>query len=765
MDSPAPVIFKRPKAKSAQRIRQASPDLNAQKLEQEVPDDSPSMVAAKLKTKVKRAKPKPVLSFGGTEEEEGGGEVFQVKKSNLSRKLALGTHPASVPLNLEQATISRPTYDQAYLNELKASTPSSRPPPVGEYDADITMDVDQVASMDVDGADLITEAVIPSESSIKVARERRKRIQKTGVSGEEDYISLSLVRQSDEPQGPHPESRLVREEDELGEGDDEFAEYTSAQERIALGKKSRKLEASKRRDAMKEMIADAQEEDEEMAEWEEKQLRRGGHAMSQATMPKPKEVYKPAPIPAAAPIPTLDPAMARLSEQLNLLTLSHAKNTTAIDSLAKERAEIDDREKEMREMVGRAEDKRAWFESFKDWLEGVAGFLDEKYPLLEKLEEEHVSLLQERFEMITSRRRAEDEGDLSNIFGDLPSPPPAELEAEEVDELGRTIPKPSPVALKRERRDARTRRRQRRLQEKRKAVEAEEGYSTDAELPSHDQSAYADALKALAVRKKDVLADVRAEEFLDPGKGRWGAWRERYSESYVGAWGGFGVVSVWEFWVRLEMDSRSLDSFKWYQGLYVYSRPGDGEMGENPLGPDGDLVASMISTAVIPRLSVLMAGGALDPYSEVHIKRAIDLVEEVEATVAEGNAKLQVLIKSIMTSFQTAITDTEAVLAKFKAAQIRPPTFDPEAIPARRRFLARRIKLLRNLLRWRKHTGEHDGLGALAKRLVGNCFIDVARSGWEVGGEELARTVASLSLPSNSTHLSLFRLATYFPAT
>lgn len=37
----------------------------------------------------------------------------------------------------------------------------------------------------------------------------------------------------------------------------EFAEYTSAQERIALGKKSKKAEASKRRDAMKELIADA----------------------------------------------------------------------------------------------------------------------------------------------------------------------------------------------------------------------------------------------------------------------------------------------------------------------------------------------------------------------------------------------------------------------------------------------------------------------------------------------------------------------------
>ena len=37
----------------------------------------------------------------------------------------------------------------------------------------------------------------------------------------------------------------------------EYAEYTSAQERIALGKKSRKVEAQKRRAEMNEMIVDA----------------------------------------------------------------------------------------------------------------------------------------------------------------------------------------------------------------------------------------------------------------------------------------------------------------------------------------------------------------------------------------------------------------------------------------------------------------------------------------------------------------------------
>jgi GC-rich sequence DNA-binding factor len=61
---------------------------------------------------------------------------------------------------------------------------------------------------------------IPSESSIKVARERRERLRTTGVSAEDDFISLSVVKRADESQGPHPESRLMREEDELGEGDD-----------------------------------------------------------------------------------------------------------------------------------------------------------------------------------------------------------------------------------------------------------------------------------------------------------------------------------------------------------------------------------------------------------------------------------------------------------------------------------------------------------------------------------------------------------------
>lgn len=39
----------------------------------------------------------------------------------------------------------------------------------------------------------------------------------------QDYMSLAVMTLTDTYQDPHPESRLMLEEDEPGEGDDEYA--------------------------------------------------------------------------------------------------------------------------------------------------------------------------------------------------------------------------------------------------------------------------------------------------------------------------------------------------------------------------------------------------------------------------------------------------------------------------------------------------------------------------------------------------------------
>lgn len=97
------------------------------------------------------------------------------------------------------------------------------------------------------------------------------------------------------------------------------------------------------------------------------------------------------------------------------------------------------------------------------------------------------------------------------------------------------------------------------------------------------------------------------------------------------------------------------------------------------------------------------------------------------------------LLKSAFTIFQREATSTQAMITPYLA--LNNPKFDPEAIPARRRFLARCYKLLNNIVRWRKYTGERFGAGILVAAIVSNCMLPVAENGWEVGGEEYMRKV------------------------
>ncbi|KAF8510864.1 nineteen complex-related protein 2-domain-containing protein [Gautieria morchelliformis] len=751
-----PQIIKRVRSRAA-RIRDTSPTDPAD----DSPSTTPDTLATKLKNKQKRSKPKSRLSFG-TDDQVSDGEVFKVRKSNLSRKLVLGSAPStpgvSAPTNLDQASISTaPSYTKAYLSELKANTPSTPPvrPPIPENNSDTSFDV----SFDIDGAvvenasDVFGETAIPSASAISAAKEKRGRLRGTGA--DDEFISLSVAKPGDVPQGPHPESRLVREEDELGEGEDDMAEYTGAQERIALGKKARKDEERKRRMGMVEMIEDAEEEDEETIEWEKAQIRRAGpvdNDRGENLKPR-KETYTPAPIPSVTPIPTLASSVGRLSDSLTALMSSHTSHTVALSTLAQERTALESKEAEMRQMVEKAERKRSWFAAFRGWVEGSRRF---QYPLLEKLEDEHVSLLTERYDMISKRRRIDDEDDVALFLGVPPSISPSDS-VEETDELGRVVPSQNTTsALRASRRLARSNRRLlRRAQNQ--AVQEDEGYSTDGSLPSADANDFRTAMTKLDERKVSVLSDVRADEFRDPqmGLAKWfGAWRELYEESYVGAWGGLGLVAAWEFWCRLEIvgwdpiddTSQSLDSFEWSAALHDYSRPrksSDVEKEDDDIepdiGPGGDMVSSMISQAIIPRLSKVIEGGAFDPYSARHIRRMIDIAEQVEAYVEQEGVRFQALLKSVSTVFREAVISTQTLLAPSLGPSNPGAPFDPYSLPARRRFLVRRLKLLTNILKWRKYTGERFGLGEVATLLVRSCILPVAERGWEVGGEEILR--------------------------
>jgi len=170
------------------------------------------------------------------------------------------------------------------------------------------------------------------------------------------------------------------------------------------------------------------------------------------------------------------------------------------------------------------------------------------------LEDEHISLLKERAGIISKRRQLDDEDDITLFLG-VPPPP---SQPEQLDELGRVIPSQNNIAaIRSSRRSARgSRRILRRTQNQLRQPEAEDGYSTDGSLPPADADDFRVAVKRLEVDKDNILSDVRAEDFRNPeaGLARWfGEWRATYEDSYIGAWGGLGLVAAWEFWARLEM--------------------------------------------------------------------------------------------------------------------------------------------------------------------------------------------------------------------
>lgn len=204
------------------------------------------------------------------------------------------------------------TYNQSYLAALKASTPT-RATLQREPGAVIAYDEDGDTSMPLDDEQGVedTTAGIPDEAAIKSAIARRRRHAAHGVNPPtaaaagtgDDYISLTADtsrlavydHSTSTTSGPHPESRLQRESDSEGEGDEQFAAFTGADERLGLragaggGGGGNQEHARRMRREMRDALEDVDmddglvggaaqggEEVEDEERWEDEQVRRAG---------------------------------------------------------------------------------------------------------------------------------------------------------------------------------------------------------------------------------------------------------------------------------------------------------------------------------------------------------------------------------------------------------------------------------------------------------------------------------------------------------
>ncbi|KAF2186849.1 hypothetical protein K469DRAFT_686086 [Zopfia rhizophila CBS 207.26] len=227
------------------------------------------------------------LSFGPGEAAADDGNdssdtaVVTPKKSNLSRvaiennaeRKARSHLISELPRPRAGLEEDRPSYSKNYITELRNSTPST-PKDLKSAPTDDDTEIYQAIDIASKFGPLTTlsadeSSAIPTEAEIREKKARRARLAKEqqsyvslgGDEGDENWASddddefrTNRNEISLRPKEKYAETRLVRDDEDIAEGFEEFIEDGN----ISLGRKAEREAERKRRAKMAELIADAE---------------------------------------------------------------------------------------------------------------------------------------------------------------------------------------------------------------------------------------------------------------------------------------------------------------------------------------------------------------------------------------------------------------------------------------------------------------------------------------------------------------------------
>lgn len=276
-----------------------------------------------------------------------------VERSAIQRGLA----PENIPLRVGMDQ-DRPSYSEDYLKELRDSTPAT-PKNMTENQKDKTVDVTAKFG---EVMKVSAPSAIPSEAEIREKKDRRMRLAKehdSGAANEEDYIALDDGAPGDNEWDPNnqqeqpKDTRLLRDDEDFAEGFDEFVEDG----RISLGKKAEREQKRRQREAMRDLIDDAEvASDEEDSDFEEKAAYEANQTRAAMGHGGRDRVDRPRTPPKMATLPRLSNSVDRFRTNLAIMEKSRAQTINHMEDLRKEKADIAAREVEIQTLIKEAGD-------------------------------------------------------------------------------------------------------------------------------------------------------------------------------------------------------------------------------------------------------------------------------------------------------------------------------------------------------------------------------------------------------------------------
>ena len=474
---------------------------------------------------------------------------------------------------------------------------------------------------------------------------RRDAAQRLHVQESDDFIPLdaprpmpsqALERLDAFEDEPHPESRLLREEDEVGSGEDEFAEFTGATERIPLGRQADRKKKMERRRHMKSLIAsvegpDARDTDDEddiaivvrkprttsarsaagptsasthiydedafemrvdalpaqadadqenMDEereaqdaWERAQLSRMDGG-ARPSRPDAEAELREAHVPATVPRVSALPTPTSCLARLEARMAELDREASEHAKLAQDaQTSLQALEEEEAALRSEAED----LESRCAWFTELDRFIETVAAFLDAKMPLLETLEHNAMALLTDRTVTRQRARMQALEDDIA-----------------LVYGVSPTSLWVPRTDA-----ERRL----RLVDADgawnspvrqarAGVSVPADkseqwLGAEEQGSFAAAREELYTQHAHIMADVQAPEFQDPAANTPGAlvqrfdeWRSRFPKEYDLAWGGLALANAWDFWARYELSL-------WDPGWCMTTEPQAVVLKNAPSGLDG----------------------------------------------------------------------------------------------------------------------------------------------------------------------------------
>ncbi|CAK1600285.1 unnamed protein product [Parnassius mnemosyne] len=647
-------LFRKPK-KIQRRVFCADDDEDGD------PEPPPPPIISQKKEN-KPIKNTPLLSFA---DEEDDGEVFKVKKSSQSKRLAKRREKEKrrVPdgdINKYDNNITEETPETEDAEEKQKSKKkvtleglilSGREALAADGAGDISDDDAEEEDEDSRGfhryraesvrAALAQPGHIPDAALIHAARKTRQQARELG-----DFVPI----QSEATPG----SRLIRDD---GSGDDEDEDG-----RIQVRGLELPSDKPKRGTAA---AASEEELDSEADEWEEQQMQKAMPAITDITDEGNVELN---PFAVAPPQPCLTEAPAHLR---SLVGPGRAPPSTAqelldalktrVEELRQERASTARQREEWRERLLRAarvREARAArrprlaaayrrAQAARGYITDLVECLDEKMPQLEALEARALAMHRRRCEFLVERRRADVRDQAQDVLA-LSARPGAAKPVESEEKTRR--------AAERE-----GRRRARRLRREAGAAAAgappahRDGDSSDDSLPPAERQHFAHEAEAIRRMSAGLFADALAAWRGVRGVcARAARWRRRQPALYSDAYVADCLPRLLAPYVRHELilwnpladeDNEDYEKMDWYKCLMMYGvrseklssdsdESSDDEDAEVPVlsedaireDPDLFLVPTIVNKVVLPKVTELVEQ-AWDPMSVracVRLRRVLE---------------------------------------------------------------------------------------------------------------------------------------------